>query len=98
MGLLQRFGQHLQTLEADELALEGDAFLGPGGQDHLDVLAETGVALLRRDGEGVELHALEAPAGAPVDPTAGQDVEQGHLLGQAQRMVGGGQGHPHTNA
>ena len=37
--------------------------------------------------EGGELAPLEAPSRAPVDPAAGQDVQQRDFLGQSERVV-----------
>jgi len=51
---------------------------------------EAAGAFLARDSKRRELAAFETSPGSPVDPPAGQHVEQGYLLGEPQRIVEGG--------
>ena len=94
---LHGLGQHLDAVVGPEPPLVGHALLSPGGQHDLHALAEAVRALLDGHAEGLELGAVEAAAGAPVHPAAGQHVDQGDLLGQPQRIVEGGQGHGHPD-
>ena len=90
---LVRFGQDLDVLERPVVAAVGDPFARPGLQHDLDVLAEARIALLGGHVERGVLGAVEAAADPPVDPAARQHVEQGDLLGDAQRVVERGQRH-----
>src|SRR5437764_14796137 len=80
------------------LPVPGETLVLPGCQHELDRLPEARLAFLRRHAERLELRRVEAPARPPVDPPAGEHVEQRHLFGQAQRMVKGCQGDARTNA
>ena len=65
----------------------GDAVFSPGLEHDVDSFPEARVALLPRHVEGPELGHVEAASGSPVHAPAREHVEQGDLLGQAQRMV-----------
>src|SRR6516162_9731119 len=69
------------------LAGKVEPLVGPRPQYDLDRLAEPRRAFLRRHAKGGEFDARKAAAGAPIDPAAGQHIEQRHLLGEPQGMV-----------
>ena len=98
MRNLHRLWQHLHPVEAEMLAGEGQFFVGPSAQDDLDRLTEAGGAFIRRHAEILELDSGKAAAGAPIDAAPRQHVEQGHLLGEAQRVVEGRQRHAGADA
>ena len=97
-GLLDGLGEHLDVVEVPEPAVERQPLVGPCRQDDLHGFAEAGGGLVARDAERLELGALEAPAGAPVETPAGEVVEHGDLLRQSQRVVEGGQRHGRADA
>jgi hypothetical protein len=89
MGLLERFWQDLNILEMPVVPIPRQTLVLPGRQHDLDGLPEARMTFLRRHTERLELRRIEPPASPPVDPTAGEYVEQRHLFGQTQRMVKG---------
>src|SRR5215831_19236814 len=97
MGLLERFRQDLDILKMPVVSIPGETLVLPGRQHDLDSFPEARMTFLWRHAERLELRRVESPASPPVDPTAGEDVEQRHLFGQAQRMIKGRQGDAHTN-
>ena len=74
-GLLVRLGQDLDFVEVEVVAVPGDSVLPPGLDDDLDGLSEAGIGLFEFDAENAELGAVEAASGAPVNASAGEDVE-----------------------
>ena len=80
------------------LAAELETVLCPGTEYDLDGLAKPRNAFLGRDAEGFEFGTIEAATGAPVDASAGEHVEQGDFLGEAQRMIERGERDGRTDA
>ena len=98
-GCWYGFGQHLDVVEVPVLAVERQPLAASTPRSTTSTASRNrGDGLVERHAEGVELGPLEAPAGAPVDPPAGEHVEQGDLLGQAQRVVERGQRHRRADA
>src|SRR5271166_3483911 len=87
MRQLRRLWQYLDVVEAEVLAGEVEPLVGPGPQDDLDGLAKARRALFRRDAKCGELDPGKAAPRTPIDPPAREQIEQRHLLGEAQRMV-----------
>src|SRR6516164_4722760 len=98
MRTLSRLWQYFNILEAKVLAGEAELFVGPRLENDLDSLVKARGALVRRHAKGGELDPGKAAPRTPIGPTAGQQVEQRHLLGEAQRMVERGQRHRRADA
>ena len=73
--------------EADELAVDADDVLGPQPTQDGQLLPEDGPPALRVDAVVDHLQRVPAETDAHLDPTAGDDVEAGHRLGQLQRVA-----------
>src|SRR5262249_21192182 len=98
MRQLRRLWQYFDILEAEVLAGEVKAFVGPGAQHDFHGLAKPRCAFFGRHPKRGEFDTREAAPGAPIDPTAGQNVEAGDFLGKPQRMVEGGERHRRPDA
>ena len=84
---LDGFRQHLHPLVVEERSVVRNPLVGPRLQHDLDGLVEPPRAFLPRDAKGGEFATLEPPPRSPVDPPAGQHIQQRHLLRQPQRVI-----------
>ena len=98
MRRLERLRQHLDVLVLVEFPLVRQPLIGPGFQHDIDGLMEPRRAFLAGDAERRELTAFEAAARAPVDPAAGQNVQQRHFFRQPQRVIKRRQRHGRADA
>jgi hypothetical protein len=60
MRFLDRFGRHLDVLEVEEVALEGDGLAGKGASNDVERLVRARAALLERYAEARKLFAFKA--------------------------------------
>ena len=89
--LLHRLGPGPRRPEVDELAVVLGLVVGPDGLHGRQVLADHVVAAGPVDAVVLGLGAVPAEPDAERDPSAREMVEGGHLLGQQDRLVLGGE-------
>ncbi len=82
MRPLRRLWQYLDIVEMEMPTGKAQPLIGPGAQDDLDRLAKPRRALLGRHSKRRKFNPRKAASGAPIDPSAGQQVEQRDLLGK----------------
>nr|BFE87592.1 hypothetical protein GCM10020093_101930 [Planobispora longispora] len=70
-----------------ELAVVAEDRVGPQAEDHLQRLVEPVTRLGQVDAEALELEALVAAPDAQLQPSAGEQVHHGRLLGDVDRVV-----------
>ena len=99
MGLLDRawLDDHVLEMPA-RTVVRKTARAGPGLPQHLDRLVEPGIGFGLRDAEARELAGAIALADAGVEPSAGQQVERGGLLGEQEGIVPGQHHHGRAEA
>ena len=86
--LLQRLGDHVARGEIEILAVELPALLGEHRHDGLDRLFPAVALVAHLHAERMELGRSRRLAHAELDAAAGQEIERGHLLRDAMRLVG----------
>ena len=74
-------GSTQNVVNIGELAVVGEAFLGPGLDHHVDGLVESVTAGVDVNTDAVELLLLVAGADAEVEAAVADDVEHGHFFG-----------------
>src|SRR5260370_3975397 len=87
MRLLDRLWRHLDVLEVEELALEGDGLSSKSAANYVEGLVGSRSALLVRHNETFELFQLEADPSAELETTAGDDVDCRDIFGKAYGIV-----------
>ena len=87
MRPLQGLGDHAHVVEREEAPRVAEALFGPRAAHDLDGLVEALAALLLGHAVSGELGRAVAPPHAHVEPAVRDDVDEGHLLGEAQRLV-----------
>ena len=87
VGLLVRLGQHGPGRHREELALVAEALLHPHLRDRVDELVPALLRLVGVGPEAAELGPRGRAAGAELEAAAGEDVEHGGPLGDADRVV-----------
>ena len=87
VGLLDRPGIQVDVTEAVELAVVGDAVLGPEPLDDVDALLEPGAALVHAHAEDLELLGDEGAAEAHVETAVAEVVQHRQLGGELDRVV-----------
>src|SRR5271169_7161726 len=87
MRLLDRRRCHLDVLEVEELALEGDGPSGKSAANYFERLIGSGAALLERHTEPFELFPFEADSGAELETAAGDNIHCRDILGKAYGIV-----------
>src|SRR5882724_12898604 len=99
MRLLPGLGNDARRPQVEEAAGVGEGLLGPGLEEDVAGLVEALPVLLLRHVIAGELRRAIAAPYPDVEPAPGDDVDEGELLGQPQRMVegqdGGGQPDAH---
>ena len=86
---LQGLGDHAHVVEREEAPRVAEALFGPRAAHDLDGLVEALAALLLGHAVSGELGRAVAPPHAHVEPAVRDDVDEGHLLGEAQRVMEG---------
>ena len=87
MRLLDRLRCHLNVLEVEELALEGDGLSGKRAPNYVEGLVGSRAALFERHTETFELFPFEADPGAELETTAGDHINGRNVLGKAYGIV-----------
>src|SRR6266404_7368350 len=87
MRLLDRLRCHLNVLEVEELALEGDGLSGKRAPNYVEGLVASRSALLVGHTETFELFPFEADPGAELETTAGDHINGRNVLGKAYGIV-----------
>ena len=75
----------------------GEGFGPPGQAEDLDPLLDERGSVFPRDAEGLELLDAVAQADTEDQPAAGDRVDDGGVLGDAQRVMQGKQQHPRAD-
>ena len=87
VGALRRLGGDVDVAERVVLAVEREGAVGPGAFDDLETFIHERAALATVDLEGVELLHLVAQPDAEAQPTAGEDVDDGGVLCNRERVM-----------
>ena len=89
VGPLHRLRLDLRVVDGEAAAVEVDPFLGPRPPHDLDAFLDARRTLVLRDAEDFKLLQPVPDPDAHVEPPAEQLVQDGHLLGDEQRVVEG---------
>src|SRR5579862_1392685 len=87
MRFLNRLRRHLDVLEVEEFALEGDVLPRQSATNDLEGLVGTRSAFLEGHSEAVELFVFEADADSELETAAGDDIDYCNVLRQAHGIV-----------
>jgi hypothetical protein len=87
MGLLDRLRCHLDVLEVEELALEGDGLSGKRAANYVEGLVGSRAALFERHTKTFELFPFEANPDAELETTAGDHIDCRDVLGKAYGIM-----------
>src|SRR6266481_473031 len=87
MRLLDRLRCHLDVVEVEELALEGNRLSGKRAPNYFKGLVGSRAALFERHTETFELFPFEADPGAELETTAGDHINGRNVLGKAYGIV-----------
>src|SRR5271155_1917946 len=86
MRMLERLRQNFDIVEREVFSAVAKPLVAPCCQDDFNRLTKTQLAFALGHGESSKLARIEAASCTPIHSTAGQDIEQCDLLGQADRM------------
>src|ERR1700684_1015974 len=86
-----RLGQHAHVSELEILAVETESLGGPRQLENLDGLERAAESLCARHAEAFELLSAVTKSNPQPEPAARDDIDEGGLLRQLQRMIERGQ-------
>src|SRR6266404_6944671 len=98
MRFLNGFGRHLDVLEIEELALEGNSLSAQETTYDFERLISPCAALFERGTEAVELLVLEADPDAELKAAARDDIDYRNIFSEAHGIVEGHQEHARCDA
>src|ERR1700722_5839922 len=98
MRSLNWLGRHLDVLEVEEFALEGDGLSAEKPTNGFEGLICSPTALLQRHPQTFELFVVEADSDAELETPAGDHIDYSNVLSKAYWIVKRHQEHARRNA
>jgi len=95
--MLHGFRQDLDIFKIPEFSVPIEPVTGPCGVDDFDGFVKTSSTFFDGHSKYLELDRIEAPACAPVHAATRENIEEGYLFCEPQRMIEGSQRYRHTN-